>query len=160
MSEKNENKEKQVLSSIAESSKPQASENVEVKKAESTTEKTEKIEELEKKVSREDELREKLKDHFRSINDETKINVKEERLYNVPLRVAYDVPRTIRAERAVRELINFVKRHTKAERVYISEKVNQILWKRSMKKPPKHVRVLVVMTEEDGEKISRVLPAE
>jgi|GEM_PF-2704217 large subunit ribosomal protein L31e len=125
-----------------------------------STEESEKIKETKKEVSREDELRSRLKDHFRGIVDETKINIKEERLYNVPLRVAYNVPRTIRAERAVRALIQFIKRHTKAKYVYVSEQVNQILWNGSMSKPPKHVRVLVVMTEEDGEKISRVLPAE
>ncbi|MGB9729742.1 MAG: 50S ribosomal protein L31e [Thermoprotei archaeon] len=117
-------------------------------------------EEKESKERTEDELRKKLKDHFRGIEDETKINIREERLYNIPLSVAYNVPKTIRAERAVRELIHFVKRHTKTEHVYVSEKVNEALWKYSIEKPPRHIRVLVIITEEDGEKISRVLPAE
>ncbi|MEM3833271.1 MAG: 50S ribosomal protein L31e [Thermoprotei archaeon] len=134
-----------------------------------TTESSEPIKQVsetkeeEKKESEEkpkDELRKKLKDHFRGIEDETKINIREERLYNIPLRVVYNVQKTIRAERAIRELIHFVKRHTKTEHVYISEKVNETIWKYSMEKPPRHIRVLVVMTEEDGEKISRVLPAE
>jgi len=164
MSEKVEKEEEKKQSSseaiIKEnSSVTETKEAIKEEKVESVKE-SEKVEEAKKEVKHEDELRTKLKDHFKGIVDETKINIKEERLYNVPLHVAYNVPKTIRAERAVRALIQFIRRHTKAERVYISEQVNQILWSRSMSKPPKHVRVLVVMTEEDGEKISRVLPAE
>lgn len=164
MSEKVEKEEEKKQSSpevaIKEESNIQKTEEAVKEEKVESVEESEKVEEAKKEVKREDELRTKLRDHFKGIVDETKINIKEERLYNVPLDVAYNVPRTIRAERAVRALIQFIRRHTKAERVYISEKVNQILWSRSMKKPPKNVRVLVVMTEEDGEKISRVLPAE
>lgn len=158
MSQENKEKIEEKQSNTTESTQPTEQTNVKEEKIEETKKEEEKEEE--KKPSKEDELREKLKDHFKGIEDETKINIKEERLYNVPLRVAYNVPKTIRAERAIRELIHFVKRHTKTEHVYISEKVNETIWKYSIEKPPRHVRVLVVMTEEDGEKISRVLPAE
>ncbi len=55
--------------------------------------------------------------------------------------------RTNRADRAVRRLRKLVARHTKAERVWISNEVNNYIWARSREKPPRRIKVLVKIYE-------------
>lgn len=71
---------------------------------------------------------------------------KLERIYTVPLSKAYDYIRTRRTERAVKLLRAFVSRHMKVELedVRISEGINALLWRDSMQKPPRRVKIRAV----------------
>ncbi|MFN4045977.1 MAG: 50S ribosomal protein L31e [Acidilobaceae archaeon] len=76
-------------------------------------------------------------------------------VYIIPLRRVYWGRRSNRADRAVRLLRAFVKRHTKADEVVILNDVNNLLWERGREKPPARVKVLVDVKEEKGEEGSR-----
>ena len=75
---------------------------------------------------------------------------KIERIYTVPLRNSYNYVRTKRTRRAVRLLREFVCRHMKAEEkdVILSNALNNYLWKRSIQKPPRRVKIRTI--KEDG----------
>jgi large subunit ribosomal protein L31e len=79
-----------------------------------------------------------------------------ERIYVVPLRSAYESPRTGRSRKAVKMLRGFISRHMKAnaENVSISEGVNRAVWKRGIQKPPRKIKVRVV---KKGESVSVML---
>jgi len=79
---------------------------------------------------------------------EEEIEVVEERLYTFNFRKAWITPRGKRTPRAVRMLREFVKRHMKTEDVIISNEINERLWSRSLKKPPRRLRVRVVKDKE------------
>jgi len=79
---------------------------------------------------------------------EEEIEVVEEKLYTVNFRKAWITPRGKRTPRAVRMLREFVKRHMKTEDVIISNEINEKLWSRSIKKPPRRMRVRVVKDKE------------
>ena len=72
-------------------------------------------------------------------------------VYIVPLKRVYWGRRTNRADRAVRLLREFVKKHTKADRVMIMNEVNNYIWSRGREKPPRRVKVVVTLREEEGE---------
>ena len=75
----------------------------------------------------------------------------EERIYIIPLKEAYYVPRPKRANKAVKLIREFVKRHAKVERVKLAEEVNEYIWKRNREKPPRRIKVKVVVHREEGE---------
>ena len=69
----------------------------------------------------------------------------------IPLRAAWNVPRTRRANRAIAEIRNHVSRHMKKredEEIWIDEAVNHYIWSRGMQKPPRKIRI--VCTREEG----------
>jgi len=72
-------------------------------------------------------------------------------VYVVPLKRVYWGRRTNRADRAVKLLRSFIKRHTKADRVVITNEVNNYIWSRGREKPPRRVRVVVTLREEEVE---------
>ncbi|MCD6369543.1 MAG: 50S ribosomal protein L31e [Thermoproteales archaeon] len=74
----------------------------------------------------------------------------EYRTYVIPLRKAYYVPRPKRANKAVRLVREFVKRHLKVEDVKISNDVNEYIWSRNKEKPPRYIRVKVKVDREEG----------
>jgi large subunit ribosomal protein L31e len=75
---------------------------------------------------------------------EKKSEVTLERVYNIPLRrVWLKVSRITRANRSVSEVKNFVKRHTKAKEVKVSQNVNSLIWASGIKKPPGMITVKV-----------------
>ena len=65
----------------------------------------------------------------------------EERIYTVPLKRAWIVPRYRRAEKAVSVLKQFVKRHMKPEDIVIDPSVNEVIWRRGITNPPRKIRV-------------------
>jgi len=84
----------------------------------------------------------------------------EERVYVVPLRDAYRAPLTKRAKVAIRIVREFAKRHTKADVVKISPEVNEVVWARGIKHPPRRIKVRIDVREEEGVKVAEVrLPA-
>ena len=69
----------------------------------------------------------------------------------IPLRAAWGVPRTRRANRAMAEIKIHVARHMKMredEDIWIDEAVNHYIWSRGMQKPPR--KLTVVCTREEG----------
>ena len=75
--------------------------------------------------------------------------VKLERIYTVPLGDAYEVPRNKRVPRAVKILRAFIARHMKAdgEKIALSEALNKHLWRSSIQKPPRRVKVRLIKEE-------------
>ena len=65
----------------------------------------------------------------------------EERIYMVPLVRAWVVPKHRRSEKAITVLREFVQRHMKPESIVIDTKVNEVIWRRGIKNPPRKVRV-------------------
>ena len=68
----------------------------------------------------------------------------------IPLRAAWNVPRTRRANRAITEIKNHVTRHmklTENEEVWIDEAVNHAIWSRGMQHPPRKIRVVCIRQE-------------
>ena len=76
------------------------------------------------------------------------IEIVEERMYTIPFRKVWATPRGKRTPRASRMLRAFVKRHMKAENVEISNEVNEALWARGIRKPPRQITVRVVKDKE------------
>jgi large subunit ribosomal protein L31e len=74
-----------------------------------------------------------------------------ERTYTISLGPLYYGRRTNRAARAARRLRLIVKRHTKADRVVITNDVNNYLWSRGIEKPPRRIKILVKVFEEGEE---------
>ncbi len=74
-----------------------------------------------------------------------------ERTYTISLGSLYYGRRSNRAARAARRLRLIVKRHTKADRVVITNDVNNYLWSRGIEKPPRRIRILVRVFEEGEE---------
>ncbi len=72
----------------------------------------------------------------------------EERIYTVPLGKAWNVPKYRRAEKAITILRQFTKRHMKPEEVVIDPTVNEAIWARGIKKPPRKIRVRLSKDEE------------
>jgi len=71
----------------------------------------------------------------------SKIEAVEERVYTISLAKAWRAPRPVRTPRAVREIKSFIQRHMKPEEVKIDGKLNEFVWRRSIEKPPRRVRI-------------------
>jgi len=71
-----------------------------------------------------------------------------ERIYTVPLAKAIAVPRYRRAEKAITILREFVQRHMKPEAIIIDTTVNEAIWARGIKKPPRKIRVKLSKDDE------------
>jgi large subunit ribosomal protein L31e len=79
---------------------------------------------------------------------EEEIEIVEEKFYTINLRDVWMSPRMKRAPKAVRIVKDFVKRRMKVDDVKISNAVNQEIWKRSIKKPPRKIKIRVVKDKE------------
>lgn len=66
-----------------------------------------------------------------------------ERQYTIPLRDAWKGAKGRRAKRAIRIIREFAERHMKATEVKILNDVNEVIWSRGIKKPPRRIRVLM-----------------
>jgi large subunit ribosomal protein L31e len=77
----------------------------------------------------------------------------EERLYTIPLRITNWVPRWKRTPRAVRFVREYITRHMKPDNVLIMPEVNEALWSRGLKKPPRRIRVRAVKNADGDVKI-------
>lgn len=69
-----------------------------------------------------------------------------ERVLTVPMRKMINRPKTRRGAQAISHLRKFVARHTDTfpEDIWIDEPVNKLIWARSIKKPPKQLKVRVI----------------
>lgn len=64
-----------------------------------------------------------------------------ERIYTIPLRRAKHGTRSKRANRAVRDVRDFLTRHMKSENIWIAGEVNESLWSRGKFTIPSKIRV-------------------
>lgn len=81
----------------------------------------------------------------------------EERFYTIPLGRVWISPRKKRAPKAMRQIKRFIKKHmkirdeeadTEAEKLVISNEVNEKIWSRGIEKPPRKIMVRAVKDEE------------
>ena len=79
-----------------------------------------------------------------------------ELVYTIPLRDAYRAPLGKRAKVAVRIVKEFVMRHVKPDLVRISPEVNEVIWSKGIKHPPRRLKVKVEVREEEGVKVAEV----
>jgi large subunit ribosomal protein L31e len=71
----------------------------------------------------------------------------EERVYTVPLGRAWTAQSYRRAEKAMMVLRKFTERHMKPTGVVIDPTVNEYIWARGIRNPPRKIRVK--MTKDD-----------
>lgn len=64
-----------------------------------------------------------------------------ERIYTVPLGRAWIVQKFRRSEKAVMVLRKFTERHMKPTEIVIDPSVNEAIWARGIKNPPRKIRV-------------------
>jgi len=65
-----------------------------------------------------------------------------ERIYNIPLRAKWVKQTGVqRTNRAVSHVKEFLTRHMHADKVKVSQKLNESLWKRGGQTPPSYVKV-------------------
>ena len=124
-------------------------------------------EEDEKLEEEEEEFLETKKRSARKEKEQFDEDIVEERFYTIPLRKVWISPRKKRAPKAGRIVKSFVIKHMKvrteadeeeeAEKLVISNEVNEKLWSRGIEKPPRKIRVRVV---KDKEGVVTVLLAE
>ena len=90
---------------------------------------------------------------------ETKVAATEEKVLNVPLRSAHLHSRRVaKTNKAVSTLRLFVKKHTRASEVKVSQLINDFIWSSGAKNPPSSVKVKVSI---DSAKVATVrLPSE
>ena len=79
---------------------------------------------------------------------EEEIEIVDEKFYTINLRDVWTAPRIKRAPKAVRIVKDFVKRRMKVDDVKISNAINQEIWKRSIKKPPRKIKIRAVKDKE------------
>jgi large subunit ribosomal protein L31e len=71
------------------------------------------------------------------------------RTYVVPLGVVYEAPPYRRAKKAVAVIREFATRHMKARQVSIDVEVNELIWARGIRHPPRRI-TLEMERDEDG----------
>jgi large subunit ribosomal protein L31e len=79
-----------------------------------------------------------------------------EREYTIPLRDVWGAPKKKRAEKAIRIIRDFAKRHMKAEEVKISEEVNELIWSRGIEKPPRRIKVIMKKDKDNIVKVELI----
>jgi len=72
----------------------------------------------------------------------------DEIIYTIPLREAFNAPRTRRSNKAVRIVREFIRKHSKARDVRLDASVNEALWRRGIGKPPRRIRVKITKEDE------------
>jgi large subunit ribosomal protein L31e len=71
------------------------------------------------------------------------------RTYIVPLGVVYEAPPYRRAKKAVIVIREFATRHMKAKQVSIDTEVNEQIWAKGIRHPPRRI-ILEMERDEDG----------
>ncbi|HIE36751.1 TPA: 50S ribosomal protein L31e [Candidatus Geothermarchaeota archaeon] len=84
--------------------------------------------------------------------------MRDERIYTIPLWRSWVSGRGYRrANKAVRYLIKFVSRHMRSMDIKVSPKVNEIIWSRGIRNPPRRIKVKVVL---GSDQVVYVLPVD
>jgi large subunit ribosomal protein L31e len=71
------------------------------------------------------------------------------RTYVVPLGVVFEAPPYRRAKKAIIVIKRFATRHMKATEVKIDSEVNELVWERGIRHPPRRL-TLEMKRDEDG----------
>jgi large subunit ribosomal protein L31e len=71
----------------------------------------------------------------------------EEKIFNIPLRKAFEERRNKRAKYASKIARDFLIKHMKTQNIKIGKSINEAIWKRGINKPPRQVRVHVLKEE-------------
>jgi large subunit ribosomal protein L31e len=71
------------------------------------------------------------------------------RTYMVPLGVVYEAPPYRRAKKAIIVIREFATRHMKARQVSIDAEVNELIWAKGIRHPPRRL-TLEMERDEDG----------
>ncbi len=71
------------------------------------------------------------------------------RTYIVPLGVVYEAPPYRRAKKAIIVVKEFATRHMKAKQVSIDADVNELIWAKGIRHPPRRI-TLEMERDEDG----------
>ncbi|MHA1687679.1 MAG: 50S ribosomal protein L31e [Candidatus Heimdallarchaeaceae archaeon] len=61
-----------------------------------------------------------------------------------------------RTPRAIRLLKEFIKKHTKADKIVLTNELNEYMWKRGIQKPPRKVMVRAIIETEDEIRVATV----
>ncbi|MBC7081156.1 MAG: 50S ribosomal protein L31e [Thermoplasmatales archaeon] len=72
----------------------------------------------------------------------------EEKIYTVPLIKTKNFSRAKRAKIAMKEIREFLKKHTKNDNIKIDKSVNEVVWERGIKNPPSKIRLKVVKVDD------------
>ncbi len=67
-----------------------------------------------------------------------------EHVYTIPLREAYQKSMRIRSRYAVNIVRGFLETHMKAKEIKLGRKLNEAIWQRGMKKPPRKIKVSAI----------------
>ncbi len=115
------------------------------------TEKKEKKEKVDEKVEEKQIVSEKpgKKETKKEEKKETKKKEKKlpEEIHTINLKEAYEKPRTRRAKAAINAIRDYVFKHKRKEAV-ISPALNAVIWERGIEKPPRKIRVKLVIGED------------
>ncbi|MGQ9543096.1 MAG: 50S ribosomal protein L31e [Candidatus Bathyarchaeia archaeon] len=76
------------------------------------------------------------------------IEIVEEKYYTINLKDVWTAPSGKRASKAIRILKDYIKRHMKVDDFKVSNEVNEEVWERSLKKPPRRLKVRAVKDKE------------
>ncbi len=79
------------------------------------------------------------------------------RTYVVPLGVVFEAPPYRRAKKAVTIIREFATRHMKATQVKVDVRVNELVWARGIRHPPRRI-TLEMERDEDGVVTVRLPP--
>ncbi len=71
------------------------------------------------------------------------------RVYTINLSKVWLAPRIRRTKRAINMIREFAQRHMKSDDVKIDRSLNEVMWKRGIRKPPRKIRVKMVKDEDD-----------
>ena len=108
----------------------------------------EEIEEIEEfsldEISEEEEISEIFEEEVGEIEEAEeapKEEIIDERIYIIPLAKARRGPRNKWGKKSIRFLKEYMERHFKPESLIISQEVNEKIWERGIKKPPRKMPV-------------------
>ncbi len=110
----------------------------------------EEIEEIDEfsldEISEEEEISEIFEEEVEEIEEAEaleapKEEIIDERIYIIPLAKARRGPRNKWGKKAIRFLKEYMERHFKPESLIISQEVNEKIWERGIKKPPRKLKV-------------------
>ncbi len=79
-----------------------------------------------------------------------------ERIYTIPLRDVKKMPRTKRAQKAVRYIRSFLEKHMKSDDIIIDKELNEKIWERGIEHIPSKIRVKAEK-EEDGRVVASLV---
>ena len=72
----------------------------------------------------------------------------EEKVFNIPLREAFERKRARRARNASKIVKDFLMKNMKTEKIKIGKSINDEIWKKGIQNPPRKIRVHVIKEED------------